>query len=77
MAVKPNMNVKDTDIYKMLWGLKGATRGIQLLGLLMSRADPSALQGCPLFSSRFLQISNKSQISSRRKKTTTVMRKVC
>lgn len=42
MAVKPNMSVKDIDIYKMLWGPKGATKGIQLLGLLMSRAAPSA-----------------------------------
>lgn len=28
MAVKPNMNVKDIDIYKMLWSPKGATKGI-------------------------------------------------
>lgn len=47
MAVKPNMNVKDIDIYKMLWSPKGTTKGIQLLGLLMSRADPSAPQGVP------------------------------
>lgn len=45
MAVQPNVNVREIRIYKMFWGLKGATEVIQQLRLLMSRADPTSLHG--------------------------------
>lgn len=39
MAMEPNVKISEIVICKMLWDLKGATKSVGHLGLLMSRAE--------------------------------------
>lgn len=61
--MEPNVKISEIVICKTLWDLKGATKSVGHLGLLMSRAEPTGPQRYLLWGSKFLHISSKGQIS--------------